>query len=121
MSSKGSNEGCGCLAIIGLVLGFFFVKNVFWPWFTANKAAIGTWVGVILVGGIALSCAVWAFVFVKNSWKARRSFYKDCGAWLKQAAANLDEAERFANDDARLAKNLGDRITKLENAVRGIH
>lgn len=77
--------------------------------------------GVILVGGIAISFVVWACLFVKNSWKARRSFDKDCGAWLKQVTINLDDAEKFANDDVRIAKDIGNRITKLENAVRGIH
>ena len=115
MASKNDNNGLGCLIIIGLVVLYAIVKAIM-KWSNENpemmtKIAIG--IGTVIVGWIA-----WGVT--KESRRLRNAFDRDYSKWINDAGSSLDDAEKFANEDSKCARELDNRITDLENAVRKI-
>lgn len=116
MASKDDNSGLGCLIIIGIVILCAIVKAIM-KWSNENPGMmtkIGIGIGVVVVCWI-----VWGVT--KESRRLRNAFDRDYSKWLNSAGSSLDNAEKFANDDSRCARELDNRITDLENAVRKIH
>ena len=114
--SKDDNTGLGCLIIMGILIVWTIAKAVV-NWSNENPGAmIGA---AIAVGAGAVCWIVWRVT--KKSRKKRLSFDRDYGEWLDGVGASLDDAEKFAKEDSKWARELDNRITDLENAVRKIH
>ena len=116
MASKDDNSGLGCLIIIGIVILCAIVRAVM-KWSSENPGMmikIGITIGVVIVCWI-----VWGVT--KESRRLRNAFDRDYSKWLNSAGSSLDEAEKFANEDSKNVRELDNRITDLENAVRKIH
>ena len=116
MASKDDNSGIGCLIVIGNIILCTIVRAVM-KWSNENpgmmtKIAIG--IGVVIVCWI-----VWGVT--KESWRLKNAFDRDYSKWINNAGPSLDDAEKFANKDSECARELDNRITDLENAVRKIH
>lgn len=116
MDSNDDSLGLGCLFIIGIVILCAIVREII-KWANENPGMmtkIGIGIGVVVVCLI-----VWGVT--KESRRLRNDFDEEYGNWLNSAGSSLDNAEKFANDDSRCARELDNRITDLENAVRKIH
>ena len=116
MPAGDDNSGLGCLIIIGIVILCAIVRAVM-KWSNENPGMmtkIGITIGVVIVCWI-----VWGVT--KESRRLRNAFDRDYSKWLNSAGSSLDEAEKFANEDSKNVRELDNRITDLENAVRKIH
>ena len=85
-------------------------------WSNENPGMMTT-IGIVI--GVGIVCwIVWGAT--KESRRLRNAFDRDYGKWLNSAGSSLDNAEKFANDDSRCARELDNRITDLENSIRKI-
>ena len=116
MASKDDNTGLGCLVIIGLAVLCAIIKGVV-KWSNENPGMM-TRIG-IAIGVVVVCWIVWAVT--KESRAKKLAFDRDYAKWINGTGASLDDAEKFANEDSKCVREIDNRITDLENAVRKIH
>ena len=107
MASKDDNEGCGCLAIAGLIGGYFLIKNIIWPWFDANKEAIGTWV----IGLLSFGTLGTLFYIVMRSVVRKQRFLSKYGKWF-------NAKDQITQESKKILREVSNELTELECEVQ---
>lgn len=97
------------LSVIGLVIGFYLVKSVIWPWFDENREVAMPWiVGGLLLGLFGVLC-----------------FFALRGVIIKQRFLNnygrlFDVKNKVTSESKKVMQDILKELTALEKEVQSL-
>lgn len=107
MAIKNDKETLGALAVIGLIGGVIFIRNVICPWFYENNEVIMQWVKGILC--VAVLCAL--IFFPVRSIIRKRMFISRYGGLF-------DAKDRITQESITVMRSLEKELSRLGPEVQ---